>query len=94
MCVCQGTLNKMCMFMCVCVCVCVCARCQGTVIVNSTSTFVCVCVVRKTVNLMCTLTCVCVQALWFTEQKGSEGQVFGSNDQWKGLGVFPGLLRQ
>ena len=46
--------------------------------------------VRKTVNLMCTLTCVCVcvQALWFTEQKGSEGQVFGSNDQWKGLGVF------
>ncbi|XP_021357046.1 protein ERGIC-53-like [Mizuhopecten yessoensis] len=27
-------------------------------------------------------------ALWFTEQKGVEGPVFGSNDQWKGLGLF------
>ncbi|KAK7096012.1 protein ERGIC-53-like isoform X2 [Littorina saxatilis] len=27
-------------------------------------------------------------AIWFTEQKGTEGNVFGSNDQWKGLGVF------
>jgi mannose-binding lectin 1 len=27
-------------------------------------------------------------AIWFTEQAGVEGPVFGSNDQWKGLGVF------
>ena len=28
------------------------------------------------------------QAIWFTEEAGVEGSVFGSNDQWKGLGVF------
>ena len=28
------------------------------------------------------------QAIWYTEQPGTEGHVFGSNDQWKGLGVF------
>lgn len=28
------------------------------------------------------------QALWFTEGKGVEGPVFGSNDNWKGLGLF------
>ncbi|KAL4216730.1 Protein ERGIC-53 [Mactra antiquata] len=27
-------------------------------------------------------------AMWFTEMKGIEGPVFGSNDYWKGLGVF------
>lgn len=27
-------------------------------------------------------------AIWFTEMKGTEGSVFGSNDMWKGLGVF------
>ncbi|CAF0922076.1 unnamed protein product, partial [Didymodactylos carnosus] len=27
-------------------------------------------------------------AIWFTEQAGVEGPVFGSNDQWKGLGIF------
>ena len=28
------------------------------------------------------------QAVWFTEMKGIEGPVFGSNDYWKGLAVF------
>ncbi len=28
------------------------------------------------------------QAFWFTDQKGVEGPVFGSSDQWNGLGVF------
>jgi len=27
-------------------------------------------------------------ALWYTEEKGQEGPVFGSSDQWKGLGLF------
>jgi mannose-binding lectin 1 len=27
-------------------------------------------------------------AVWLTEQPGVEGTVFGSNDQWKGLGIF------
>ena len=27
-------------------------------------------------------------AIWFTEEKGTEGPVFGSNDYWKGLGIF------
>lgn len=27
-------------------------------------------------------------AIWFTEAKGHEGNVFGSSDQWRGLGVF------
>ncbi|CAF1060230.1 unnamed protein product [Rotaria sordida] len=27
-------------------------------------------------------------AIWFTENPGVEGSVFGSNDQWKGLGIF------
>ncbi|XP_025083131.1 protein ERGIC-53-like isoform X1 [Pomacea canaliculata] len=27
-------------------------------------------------------------AIWFTSQKGTEGSVFGSSDQWNGLGVF------
>ena len=27
-------------------------------------------------------------AIWYTEQIGSEGNVFGSNDYWKGLGIF------
>ncbi|XP_065195902.1 protein ERGIC-53-like [Sycon ciliatum] len=27
-------------------------------------------------------------AMWFTEQKGTSGPVFGSSDQWHGLGVF------
>jgi len=27
-------------------------------------------------------------AVWYTAEVGSEGPVFGSNDQWKGLGVF------
>jgi len=27
-------------------------------------------------------------AIWLTEQPGVEGTVFGSNDQWKGLGIF------
>ncbi|CAM1292150.1 LMAN1 (predicted), partial [Pycnogonum litorale] len=27
-------------------------------------------------------------AFWFTEQKGTEGAIFGSNDKWKGLGIF------
>ena len=31
---------------------------------------------------------VLFQAIWFTEQTGVEGPVFGSNDNWKGLGVF------
>ena len=29
-----------------------------------------------------------LQALWYTTQKGMEGSVFGSGDQWNGLGVF------
>ena len=28
------------------------------------------------------------QAFWYTEEKGVEGPVFGSNDYWKGLAVF------
>lgn len=28
------------------------------------------------------------QALWFTENPGSLGPVFGSADKWKGLGIF------
>lgn len=31
---------------------------------------------------------VWLQAIWFTSQKGTEGNVFGSSDQWNGLGVF------
>ncbi|UJR25079.1 hypothetical protein I4U23_006439 [Adineta vaga] len=27
-------------------------------------------------------------AIWFTEKAGVEGTVFGSNDQWNGLGIF------
>ncbi|CAF1354829.1 unnamed protein product [Adineta steineri] len=27
-------------------------------------------------------------AIWFTDKPGVEGTVFGSNDQWKGLGIF------
>ncbi|CAF2899800.1 unnamed protein product [Rotaria sp. Silwood2] len=27
-------------------------------------------------------------AIWFTENPGVEGSVFGSNDQWNGLGIF------
>lgn len=27
-------------------------------------------------------------AIWLTEQPGVEGTVFGSNDQWRGLGIF------
>ncbi|KAI8852669.1 legume-like lectin [Chytridium lagenaria] len=27
-------------------------------------------------------------ALWYTSQKGVEGPVYGSQDQWKGLGIF------
>merc|ERR1712002_141017 len=27
-------------------------------------------------------------AIWYTEEKGTEGTVFGSTDKWKGLGVF------
>ncbi|XP_041355326.1 protein ERGIC-53-like [Gigantopelta aegis] len=27
-------------------------------------------------------------AVWFTETPGTEGPVFGSNDNWKGLGIF------
>jgi hypothetical protein len=29
-----------------------------------------------------------LKAFWFTEEKGVEGPVFGSNDYWKGLGIF------
>ena len=29
-----------------------------------------------------------LQAFWYTEEKGVEGPVFGSNDYWKGLAVF------
>jgi hypothetical protein len=29
-----------------------------------------------------------LQALWYTTQKGMDGSVFGSSDQWNGLGVF------
>lgn len=33
--------------------------------------------------------CVFVlQAVWYTEERGQEGPVFGSGDKWKGLGVF------
>jgi len=28
------------------------------------------------------------QAIWFTDKPGVDGPVFGSNDQWTGLGVF------
>lgn len=28
------------------------------------------------------------QAIWFTEQAGSEGSVFGNIDAWKGVGVI------
>ena len=28
------------------------------------------------------------QAVWYTETPGLEGNVFGSNDMWNGLGVF------
>lgn len=28
------------------------------------------------------------QAIWFTEEAGSEGPVFGNVDTWKGLGVM------
>lgn len=27
-------------------------------------------------------------AIWYTQQKGVEGPVFGSNDKWNGLGIF------
>ena len=26
--------------------------------------------------------------MWFTEEKGTEGPVFGNIDKWKGLGVI------
>jgi mannose-binding lectin 1 len=26
--------------------------------------------------------------LWYTDSKGVEGPVFGSNDNWNGLGLF------
>lgn len=29
-----------------------------------------------------------LQAIWFTDRPGVEGPVFGSNDNWNGLGVF------
>lgn len=29
-----------------------------------------------------------LQAIWYTAEKGKEGPVFGSNDQWNGLGLF------
>ena len=32
--------------------------------------------------------CVCWQAIWYTEEQGVEGPVFGSSDKWKGLAVF------
>lgn len=28
------------------------------------------------------------QAIWYTQERGQEGPVFGSNDNWKGLGLF------
>ena len=28
------------------------------------------------------------QAFWYTESRGQDGPVFGSNDQWNGLGIF------
>ncbi|CAF4353171.1 unnamed protein product, partial [Adineta steineri] len=27
-------------------------------------------------------------AIWFTDKPGVEGPVFGSNDNWNGLGLF------
>lgn len=27
-------------------------------------------------------------AIWYTSEKGTEGNVFGSNDKWNGLGIF------
>lgn len=35
-----------------------------------------------------TYLCLPQQALWFTDKPGVEGPVFGSSDQWNGLGVF------
>lgn len=29
-----------------------------------------------------------VQAIWFTQEQGSEGPVFGNMDVWRGLGVM------
>ena len=29
-----------------------------------------------------------LQAVWFTEEKGTEGPVFGNVDKWKGLGII------
>ncbi|UYV62867.1 LMAN1 [Cordylochernes scorpioides] len=29
-----------------------------------------------------------VQAFWYTDRRGVEGPVFGSNDNWNGLGIF------
>ena len=28
------------------------------------------------------------QAVWFTEELGKPGPVFGSSDKWKGMGLF------
>lgn len=29
-----------------------------------------------------------LQAFWYTQTKGVEGPVFGSNNHWNGLGIF------
>ena len=44
--------------------------------------------VREIESPLNTITVLFDQAIWFTEKPGVEGSVFGSNDQWNGLGIF------
>lgn len=31
---------------------------------------------------------MCFQAIWYTENQGLEGPVFGAADMWNGVGIF------
>ena len=31
---------------------------------------------------------ICLQAVWYTENQGLDGPVFGSADLWNGVGIF------
>lgn len=42
----------------------------------------------KIVTTSCESLCCISQALWYTEERGQDGPIFGGKDQWKGLGVF------
>ena len=40
-------------------------------------------------RLVSDMSCYYLQAIWFTEEKGTQGgNVFGGPDMWKGMGLF------